>query len=221
MLLVFTHLGRFNEGVRSYPVYLLMSVVLWTYFSQATEASVSTLVRKADFLRKLPFPPLALPLAHIAISFIDLLANLVVVFAFALIYGVVPRPGWLELIPIVAVLTIFATGFALFLSAAFVRHRDVDQVWGVVISAAFYATPIFYAASSVPGGLKRALVLFNPVATALTEARHAVIDPSAPSAAAVAGGYPWLLVPLGVVLVAVAAGFWMFGRESPWAAENV
>jgi ABC-2 type transport system permease protein len=88
MLLVFTHLGRFNHGVRNYPVYLLMSIVLWTYFSQATEASVSTLVRKGDFLRKLPFPPVALPLAHIAVSLIDLIANLIVVFEFALVYGV-------------------------------------------------------------------------------------------------------------------------------------
>jgi ABC-2 type transport system permease protein len=71
-----------------------------------------------------------------------------------------------------------------------------------------------------PKGLQREAVA-NPLAMIFTEMRHALIDPSAPSAADVAGGWPWLLVPLGVIAVVLALGFWVFKRESPQMAENL
>jgi ABC-2 type transport system permease protein len=61
----------------------------------------------------------------------------------------------------------------------------------------------------------------NPLAAIFTQARHALIDPSAPTAADVIGGHGRLLVPLGVVLVTFAVGVWVFHRESPRAAENL
>jgi ABC-type polysaccharide/polyol phosphate transport system ATPase subunit/ABC-type polysaccharide/polyol phosphate export permease len=221
LLLVFTHIGRFDSGVSFYPAYLLMAVVLWTFFAVATETSVNSLVRRSDFLRKLPFPPLAVPLAQIATSLVDLTGNLAVVLGFALLFGVAPSAGWLELVPLIGVLSLFATGFALFLSAAFVRHRDLHQIWAVALQALFFCTPIFYVVTFVPEPLDRLLVLLNPVATVITQARHAVIDPAAPSAAEVAGGYPFLLIPLAIVFAVLTLGLWVFARESPKAAESV
>jgi ABC-2 type transport system permease protein len=63
--------------------------------------------------------------------------------------------------------------------------------------------------------------MVNPLAAIFTQARHALIDPTAPSAATAIGGSVRLLIPLGVVLGTFVAGVWVFHRESPRAAENL
>ena len=54
------------------------------------------------------------------------------------------------------VTALFATGFSLLLSAAYVRYRDLDQLWSVVSQALFYLTPIFYAIHDFRSGALQA-----------------------------------------------------------------
>jgi ABC-type polysaccharide/polyol phosphate transport system ATPase subunit/ABC-type polysaccharide/polyol phosphate export permease len=220
LLIVFTGIGRFDQGVRHYPVYLLTGIVFWTFFVQSTSASVNSLVRHTSILRRLPFPHLAVPLSVVLASILDLALNLVVVVAFAFAFGVAPRPAWLELPLLVGMLTVLATGASLLLSALYVRYRDVGHVWLVASQTLFYLSPVFYVVSSLPDEFERLLLLLNPLAWVLVEARHAFVDPTAPSAATAIGGAPFLLVPIGVTVAIFALGLWVFGRESPRAAEN-
>ncbi len=220
LLVVFTEIGRFDRGVRHYPLYLFTGIVLWTFFVQSTSASVNALVRHASTLRRLPFPHLAAPLSVVLGSFFDLALNMIVVLAIAFGFGVLPQPGWLELPLLVGALAVLATGISLLLSAVYIRFRDVGHVWLVVSQAIFYLSPIFYVTSSLPDRAERLLLLVNPLAWIFVETRHAFVDPSAPSAAAAIGGAPFLLVPIGVSLAGLALGLWIFIRESPRAAEN-
>jgi ABC-2 type transport system permease protein len=221
LLLVFTTLGRFDSGVRHYPAQLLTAVVLWTFFSQATAASVQCLVKQAPILRKLPFPHLAVPLSVVTTAFFDLGINLAVLLAVVLGSGIAPSASWLVLPGLIALLGVLTTGLSLLLAALYVRYRDVDQVWLVASQAIFYLSPIFYPVTMLPAPFDRVLILVNPLATVFTEARHALIDPSAPSAASVAGSAPLLLVPLAIAVAVLALGVWVFRRESPHAAEHV
>ena len=221
LLLVFTNLGHFDAGVDHYPAYVLMGVMLWMFFVQATTVAVTSLVDRAPFLRTLPLPRVAVPLAVVAGALLDLCINLVLVFALILALGITPDPRWLELPLLILLLTALSTGASLLLAALYVRFRDVDQVWLVVSQTIFYLSPVFYVVGALPGSFDRILVLANPLATILTEARHAVIDPAAPSAAAVAGGAEFLVVPVAICAGALALGAWVFNRESPRAAESV
>jgi ABC-2 type transport system permease protein len=220
LYLVFTQVGAFDNGVEHYPLYLLTSLVLWTFFATATSTAVNSLVRQEDLLRKLPLPHVTIPLSVILGAAFDLLANLIVVFAFMLVVGIEPRVSWLELPAIVLLLALLATGTALALSALYVRHRDIDQVWVLARQALFYGSPIFYVVALLPDNVER-VAMANPLAAAFTQARHALLDPSAPTAAAAIGGSVRLLVPLAVVFVACALGFWIFRRESPLVVENL
>jgi ABC-2 type transport system permease protein len=108
------------------------------------------------------------------------------------------------------------------LSAAFVRFRDVKPIWEVVVQLLFYATPIIYAIETI--GVSRRvqeLIMLNPLAAILQQFRHAMIDPTAPSAAEAAGGWAALLVPAGIIVGAFALGFWYFNREAPRIAEEL
>jgi ABC-type polysaccharide/polyol phosphate transport system ATPase subunit/ABC-type polysaccharide/polyol phosphate export permease len=221
MLFIFGALGRFNRDIPHYPAYLVLGVVLWTFFAQAVAGCVGCLTRRGDLLQKLPFPRLAVPLATVTAVAIDLAVNLVVVFSVMLVTGVDPRLSWLELPLILAVVAMLATGIGLILAALYVRYRDLDQLWAVVSQTLFYLTPIFYVASHLPHTVRRPLILANPLATIFTQARHALIDVHAPTGAQLVGGYPLLAVPMAVVVSLFALGVWVFARESPRVTEHV
>ena len=61
----------------------------------------------------------------------------------------------------------------------------------------------------------------NPLAAILQQFRHAMIDPTAPSAAAAAGGTLRLAIPAAVIVGVFALGLWCFDREAPRAAESL
>jgi ABC-2 type transport system permease protein len=161
-----------------------------------------------------------IPLSVALHALFNLGLNMLVVFIFALASGIEPRLSWLELIPLLAVLAVFATGVAMLLSALYVRYRDVQPIWEVVSQILFYASPVIYVASFYPDSVEEA-AMANPLAAIFTQVRHAVIDPSAPTASDVAGGAGWLLVSLAVVAVSAAIGTWVFAREAPRIAEDL
>ena len=220
LYLVFTRVGSFDKGVAHYPLYLLSAIVLWTCFADGTSLAVDCLVQSEALLRRLPFPHLAVPLAVVATALFDLCMSALAVLAFMLASGITPRLSWLELIPIVALLSMLTTGVAMLLSALYVRYRDVDHVWALLRQFLFYASPILYVATTVPDNL-RAIALANPLAAVFTEVRHAVIDPGAPTFVAASGGVLRALIPVAITCAVFAAGLWVFSRESPTVAENL
>jgi ABC-type polysaccharide/polyol phosphate transport system ATPase subunit/ABC-type polysaccharide/polyol phosphate export permease len=220
LLFVFSRLGRFNAGVPNYGGYILTAVILWTFFAQTTAHSTRSLASRATLLRKLPFPRLVVPFAVVTTGLFDLGINLAVVVVILLAMGIAPGVTWIELPLIVAYVTTFAMGWSLILSAGYVRHRDLSELWAVVTQVLFYASAIFYTVSSLPEPYDRVLALVNPMVTAIVAARHALVDPDAPSAAEVVGGTVYLLVPIAIVLTTLVLGVLVFRRESPRAAEH-
>jgi ABC-2 type transport system permease protein len=220
LYLVFTNVGSFNHGVPHYPLYLLTSLMMWTFFATASTNSIASLVRHEPLLRRLPLPRVVVPLSVVVTSLFDLAMNSIAVAVFVVAAGISPRASWLELPVLLGLLTLFVVGVTLLLSALFVRFRDVEQIWILLRQSLFYCTPIFYVAASLPDRVEK-LAMVNPLAAIFTQARHALIDPTAPSAATAIGGSVRLLIPLAVVLGTFVAGVWVFHRESPRAAENL
>ena len=106
------------------------------------------------------------------------------------------------------------------LSALYVRHRDLDEVWIVLRQLLFYGSPILYVVATLPDNIERVMMV-NPLAAIFTEMRHAVIDPTAPTAADAIGGAAWLLIPLGLIAALFALSLWVFRHESAQVAENL
>ena len=220
LYVVFTEIVRFGGDVKHYPVYLLTALVLFTYFSETTSRGVISLVERENLLRKMRFPRMVVPMAVALHALFNLGLNLIVVFIFVLASGIEPRLAWLELIPLIALMVLFASGVTMFLSAMYVRYRDVEPIWDVVLQMLFYASPIIYVASTYPDSVE-SVAMANPIAAIATQARHVLIDPEAPSAAEVIGGTAWLLVPLAVIVLVTLLGFWVFMREAPRIAEEL
>jgi ABC-2 type transport system permease protein len=217
---VFAEIVGAGSNVKNYPSYILMSMTLFQFFLGIVTAALTCLVDRQNLLRKMRFPRLVIPLSVTLESLFHLGMTLLAVFVFLAISGVYPNPHWLELIPLVLLLTMFGTGAGLLLSVLFVRFRDLKPIWDVFGQMLFYASPVLYVSTIVPEQYRHIYAL-NPIASVLNQMRHAMLDSAAPSAAAIAGGAVWLLIPLGIVIGVFALGVWAFIREAPKVAENL
>ena len=218
---VFTEFVKVGSKVDFYPVVLLENIVLYTFFVEGTGA-VGSLVDRESLVRKIQFPRAAIPVAVVLTAGLNLVLNLVVVLCFALASGVTPRWTWLEAPFLLAALALFVTGLAALLSALYVRYRDVRPIWEVALQLIFYGTPVIYAIEAIDTSeTVQHIMMLNPLAVILTQMRHAVIDPNAPTAAGAAGGAAHLLIPAAIVVAAFVVGWRVFERAAPRIAEEL
>jgi ABC-2 type transport system permease protein len=218
LLLVFTQAFDLGERVTQYPVLLLLNLVLFGFFQEATSLAVGSILAQESVVRRTQFPRLVIPLAVVLTSLFNLGLNLLVVFGFVLAMGVAPAWTWLLFPFLLVALVVLTTAVAAMLSALHPRFRDTGLIWGVAATALFYATPVLYPLEIVPEGLSRVLAL-NPLAPLFELARLWVIDPDAPGPAAAAGGAGWLIVPAALFVAVCALAAWVFRREAPRIAE--
>jgi ABC-2 type transport system permease protein len=217
---VFTEIANLGDGVKHYAVYILFAMVMFNFFAEVTNQSVTCLIARENLLRKMRFPRLVIPLAVIITALLNLGMTLVAVIIFAVASGVEPGWGWLELPLLIALLGAFAGGVGMLLSVLFIRYRDIQPIWEVFGQMLFYASPVLYVATAVPESYQRPY-LANPIAAILTQMRHAVVDPKATDAATAIGGWPRLLIPLGIIGLLVVVGTWAFRHEAPRIAEHL
>jgi ABC-2 type transport system permease protein len=221
LYVVFTKVLKFGKDIPHYPEILLMNIVLFNFFSEATGMAVTSVVQREAIVRKMHFPRMVIPLSTVLTSSFNLLLNLVAVFVFVIVSGVSPRWTWLLLLPGVLVpLVVFTTGVAMILSALYVRYRDVQPIWTVLSQLLFYGTPIIYTIERLSRTAAH-LVLLNPLAGMLEQARHWVIDANARTAPNAIGGTLHFLAPVAIAVAIVAFGFWVFEREAPRVAEEL
>jgi ABC-2 type transport system permease protein len=166
LYVVFVNFLRFGADIPHFPIYLLLGVVLWSYFVEVTNNGLTSIVNKGDLMRKLSFPRYVIVIAGSISAVINLAINLLVVLAFMVINGVplTLMALWLPLI--ILELFVFSLGLSFLLSALYVRFRDINYVWEVLLQAGFYMTPIIYPLSQVAkiSDFAAKAVLLNPVA---------------------------------------------------------
>lgn len=216
-----------RSGVRGdefYGVQMLASIVLFTFFNEATGASVRSVLDNESLVRKIQFPRMVIPISVVLLASFNLGLNLVVVLVFALASGVHPMLSWVQLPLIVAMLAVLATGFSMLLSSLFVYFRDVEPIWDVATQVLFYASPVIIPLTTVQKYLNPTLVhlyMLNPLATAFQQFRHAIITQHTPSAAQALGSTAALLEPLAIVAGIFVLGFVVFNKTAPYVAENL
>ena len=220
LLAVFTQVFRVGSGVPNYPVLLLLNIVLFGFFQEATTIAVQSIVGREAVVRKTQFPRLVIPLAVVLTTLFNLGLNLVVVFAFIFAWGIAPGWSWLGLPVIVAALFVLTTAVSMIVSSLYPRFRDTAIIWGVLVTALFYGTPVLYPLEVVPGTLRNVLEI-NPLAPLFELARVWIIDPSAPGPVESAGGPAHLLPAVAVYVTICVFAVWVFRREAPRIAEQL
>lgn len=221
LLLVFTRVFRFGGQIEDYPSLLLLNIMLYSLFGDATAAAVASLVDREALVRRAQLPRIVIPTSTVLTTFFTLTINLVAVFIFILANGVEPRLTWFFLPVILIWLLALTLGTSFLLSAFYPRFRDIGLIWTVIGLALFYGTPILYPIEVAPEGL-RALIELNPLSLIFIQAHHWIIDPSAPTVIEATSGHWWILPASLSIFVAICAlGLAAFSREAPKVAEEL
>jgi ABC-2 type transport system permease protein len=164
----------FNQQTPHYKPFLLLGIILWDYFSQATNAGMNGFIGNYQMIRKVYLPRYVLVAAAVSSAFIGLLFNLVVFFIFALIDGVPMEWRMLWFVPLLLAFYLLTLGIGFILSIIVVKVRDMLSLWEVFIQLGFWLTPIIYPASNIPEKW-RPLFFLNPVCGLITYSRHFLI----------------------------------------------
>jgi len=220
LYLVFTRFLRFGGS----PIGLLLGIVMWNFFVEATMTSAAAIVSKGDLIRKIKIPKYLIIVSSTVSAFINFLLGLVVVFIFIILFG--SGLGWSTLLlPLIIVeLYVFVLGVSYYLSALYVRFRDVTYIWEVVLQLGFFITPILYPVSllveTVGEGMVLKLFMLNPMAQMIQDARAMLIDSETIQTYDVVNS-PWYLIPIIIVILSLIIGWVYFKKQSPDFAENI
>ena len=107
-------------------------------------------------------------------SSIILIFELIILGVFMAVFQFMPTSTIILLIPILALELILILGLALPLSVLNVKFKDTEFIWGVVISAGFFLTPIFYQFDMLPDYIQN-ILQFSPMVQILTMSHHVVL----------------------------------------------
>lgn len=224
MYIVFVRFLRFGAGLDHFAVSFLFGIILWTFFNEATSQGMQAIVSRGDLIRKISFPKYIIVLSGTISALINLVFNLIVVFIFMLLDGVDFK--WTALLVPFSIfeLYILALAIAFFLSAAYVKFRDVSHIWEVVLQGAFYATPVFYPIQMVLGFslLAAQLLLINPIATIIQDSRYNLISQKDTINLVQLTDNPFALIaPHLIIVILIIIASWYFKRNQGTFAESV
>lgn len=222
LYIVFDKFLRLGRDIEHFPVYLLLGIVLWTFFAEATNLGLQSIVSRGDLIRKINFPKYIIVVSGTISSLINLAINLLVVLVFILFNGVVLSWSALLIFPLILELYIFSLAIAFLLAALNVKFRDVSYLWEIVMQGAFYATPVIYPLQMVlvQSVFAAKLLLLNPVAQIIQDARFALVTPDTVTIWNTVGGWK-IIVPFAIIIVLLIAASVYFKKNSKHFAELI
>lgn len=221
LYVVFVKFLRLGEGVPHFPIYLLLGIVIWNFFYEMTVQSLGSIVGRGDLIRKIRIPRWMIVFSSSISALINLALNLIVIAVFMLL-NQVDLTATILLLPLILIeVYLFALGLSLFLAAAFVKFRDVGYIWEVILQAGFYLTPILYPLSLIPNLTFQKLILLNPMAQAIQDARYTTVTHETTTIYELFDGGWYAYIPFIIVIVSLIGGLMYFRKESKYFAENI
>ena len=160
--IVFSTIMRMN--VEHYPMFLFVVLLPWIFFASTTQEAANLIVSNSNIIKKVYFPREILPLASATAGLVNLGLSFPIAFI-ALLFSHIPLTWSILALPLVmGIEFVFTLGVSLVLAAVNVYFRDVEHIWGIVMMAWFYLTPIVYPLNVAPAKYLKYLFL-NPMVT--------------------------------------------------------
>lgn len=224
LFVVFTYIIPTGKGVPHFPVYLLLGIVIWTFFIEATSMGLGSIVGRGDLIRKVSISKISVVISTILSAAINLALNLIIVVVFMAVFGV--DINW-TMLPLVLVLFIelalLALGLSFFLSALYVKFRDIAPIWEIILQMMFYATPIIYAFTLAYNSHPRIaqILALNPLAQIIQDFREILITPVTLTTHEILPPFLSYGLPTVIVIVLTVGGYAFFRSRAKYFVEDL
>jgi len=220
LYIVFTKVFKVGKSIEHYPVYLLLGIVLWNFFTESTSNAMTSIVARGDLIKKISIPKYLLIVSSVSSALINLALNLVIIFLISIYTNVHIGFGWLMIFPLTLELVFIALGLGFLLSTIFVKFRDLTYVWEVLMQAAFYATPIIYPLSLISNVKFQKMILLNPIAQIIQDARSFLITKQTITGWQILSNLE-KTIPFIIIIIIAVTGVFYFRSQSKYFAENI
>ncbi len=178
LTLVFSNIFRFS--IENFPVYLLCGQLIFNFFSEATNMALPSILSNGSLIKKVYVPKYLFPISKVFSSFVNLLASFIaLILVMIFTHSKITLTILFVPLPVLYVL-VFTIGFALLLSSLSVFFRDIMHLYGVLLTAWMYFTPIFYPIEILPESI-RGVVNYNPLTSFINFFREVVMYNQIPS----------------------------------------
>ena len=205
LALVFTNVFKFSTPGVNYLVYLMSGLVLFNYFSEASNLAMSSVVANFSLINKVYMPKYIFPLSKCLFVGINFLLTLIPLYAIIFLTGT--GVNWYHLLlPYLFVcLFLFTIGIGFILSTIAVFLRDMFYIYGVIITLWTYLTPIMYDISIIPEKFMVFMKL-NPMYWFLDFARQIILYNQCPG---ISNFVYCAVIGFGTLF----AGIWLFRKN--------
>ena len=200
-------------GDETYPIYICVALIPWTYFTTAISQAAFTVIGNADIIKKVYFPREILPISVVTSGAVNFVISTIIIIAFVIFSGL-GLSWYIVFYPLILLIQyILLLGISFIVSSVTVYFRDLEHIIGVVLMAAFYATPIVYNIEQLPHTLQ-VLVNLNPMTHLINGYRDIFYYHQIPN-------MEILFILLGISLVLTIAGYFIFKKLQKGFAEEL
>lgn len=208
MRLIFTRF--FGTALPHYTVYLFCGNIIFSYFTDATNGGMSSLLSNSSIFTKINVPKYLFLLSKNVSSLINFGLTFLVFLLFAALDGVPFTPLFFALLLPIVCLVIFNIGVGLILSALFVFFRDIQYLWSIFTMLLMYLSAIFYDPAKF--GQYEKLFLLNPIFVYIKYFRSVTIGIGGNAPALPSLAYHGLMI--GYSLLALAVGALIYKKKN-------
>ena len=210
---LYTIFADWMKQIQDFPLYMLIGMVQWNFFSGATSASILAVMRYSNFVKSIAFPKECIVVASVlAVLFSHLLELLMLIIFCGFIKGFVSI-NILFLIPIL-ILTVYLTiGISLLLALIGVYFLDMTRIWSLAMTMGFFLTPIFYSLDML-SAFKRGVILLNPMTHIIDASRTILLDGKFPE-------LQGLLYTFIVATIFFVVGYVLFKKYEGYFVEKI
>ncbi|HAU32591.1 MAG: ABC-2 type transporter [Desulfotomaculum sp. 46_296] len=157
--------------IENYTMFLFVALLPWNYLASSVLQGLVSIVQNGSLVKKIYFPREVLPLSIVMTNLINYLLSLLILLPALIIFKVRLTPALFAFPLILGVETLLVASLVLLLSVANVYFRDLEHIAGIIITAWFFLTPVFYPASIIPLKLK-AFFYLNPITPVIESFRN-------------------------------------------------
>ena len=207
MYLVFSQLlDTRGTGIEHFPVYLMSGQLLFTFFSDATTSSMSSMLGAASLIKKVYIPKYIFPLEKVCFALVNTCFSFIALILVMVITGVTPSFTMLLFFFPLLTLFVFSLGIGLFLSSMTVFFRDIMHMWTVFTTALLYFSAIFYDPTTLGNAWFIIMIKFNPLYWYITAFRQLVLYGEMLT-------LEMVLMCIGMAVVSLVIGLFVFRKK--------
>ncbi|MCI8637293.1 MAG: ABC transporter permease [Clostridia bacterium] len=200
-------------GDKTYPIYICVALIPWTYFTTAITQASFTIIGNGDIIKKVYFPREILPISVVTSGAVNFIISTIIILAFVIFSGM--GLSWYILLYPFVLLVQYALllGISFIVSSITVYFRDLEHIIGIILLAAFYGTPIVYKLEQLPENLQIIMQL-NPMTHIINGYRAIFYNQEMPNIKILG-----ILLAISVVITII--GYFIFKKLQKGFAEQL